>query len=164
MPRGSMIAGAALVAAVGLGGWMLTQGTGPTTGARTPAAPATFDVAAGEALYQTNCASCHGANLEGQPDWQSAGPDGLLPPPPHDETGHTWHHADNILFDYVKLGGEDVLKQQGIAFDSGMPGFGDQLTDAQIWDILSYIKSTWPDRERAVQADRSAAAQKTQGN
>jgi len=38
-----------------------------------------------------------------------------------------------------------------------MPGFGDELTDAQIWNILAFIKSTWPDRQREVQAARSEA-------
>lgn len=115
------------------------------------------DLAAGEALYQENCASCHGAELEGQADWQSAGPDGRFPAPPHDETGHTWHHGDAMLFAYTKLGGEAALAEQGLEFDSGMPGFGDVLSDAEIRDILGYIRSTWPERIREVQADRSAA-------
>ena len=50
---------------------------------------ATGDPVAGAQLYAENCASCHGANLEGQADWRSPGPDGRLPAPPHDETGHT---------------------------------------------------------------------------
>ena len=47
------------------------------------------DVVAGQSLYADNCASCHGANLEGQPNWQSPDADGVLPAPPHDGTGHT---------------------------------------------------------------------------
>ncbi|MCY4361382.1 MAG: c-type cytochrome, partial [Gammaproteobacteria bacterium] len=47
------------------------------------------DVSAGQTLYQEQCAACHGANLEGQPNWRSANDDGTLPAPPHDETGHT---------------------------------------------------------------------------
>ncbi len=115
-----------------------------------------FDVVEGQQLYQDNCASCHGANLEGQSDWRSPGPDSVLPAPPHDKTGHTWHHADNVLFDYTKLGGKAALALQGVDFQSGMPGFGEQLTDAQIWNILAYIKSSWPDRQRQVQSERSA--------
>src|SRR6056297_4054276 len=114
------------------------------------------DLRMGERLYIENCASCHGANLEGQPDWRSPGPDGLLPAPPHDETGHTWHHPDGVLFDYTKLGGKAALALQGVEFESGMPGFGDQLSDAEIWNIIAYIQSTWPERQRAIQAERSA--------
>lgn len=120
--------------------------------------PADLDIAQGEQLYGDYCAACHGANLEGQPDWRSAGPDGLLPAPPHDETGHTWHHTDSVLFDYTKLGGKAALAAQGVEFESGMPGFGEQLSDAEIWTILAYIKSTWPERERSAQQERSAAA------
>lgn len=116
---------------------------------------AALTAAEGEKLYQDHCASCHGAELEGQPDWQRPGSDGVMPAPPHDETGHTWHHSDELLFDYTKLGGRALLARQGIEFASGMPGFGDQLTDAQIRGILAYIKSTWPERQRQIQAARS---------
>ncbi|WP_236736953.1 c-type cytochrome [Palleronia pelagia] len=115
------------------------------------------DLARGRALYEENCSSCHGSELQGQPDWQSPGPDGRLPAPPHDETGHTWHHPDTVLFDYTKLGGNALMAQQGVDFDSGMPGFGDILTDRQIRDVLAFIRSTWPERIRDIQADRTLA-------
>ncbi len=103
------------------------------------------DIASGAALYQDNCAACHGANLEGQPDWRIANPDGTLPAPPHDETGHTWHHDNRLLFDYTALGGQEALAARGIPdFQSGMPGFGETLSEEVIWDILAYIRSTWP--------------------
>lgn len=142
----------AVVAVVGAmaGGWWALSGGGT-------AMPAAFDVAAGARLYAENCASCHGAKLEGQTDWRKAGPDGVLPAPPHDETGHTWHHGDGVLFAYTKLGGKAALAQQGVEFNSGMPGFGGTLSDQQIWDIVAYIKSTWPDRQRSAQAARSEA-------
>ncbi|ATG35871.1 Cytochrome c, mono- and diheme variant [Phaeobacter piscinae] len=107
----------------------------------------------GAALYQQNCASCHGGALEGQPDWRGPGPDGLLPAPPHDATGHTWHHGDNILFRITRDGTAAVV---GGGYESNIPGFGDVLTDTQIRTILDYIKSTWPDRERAYQKEITA--------
>jgi len=111
----------------------------------------------GKEIYTNNCASCHGAELQGQPDWRTRLASGRLPAPPHDKTGHTWHHPDSVLFEYTKLGGKKTLAKQGVDFQSGMPGFGDELTDAQIWNILAFIKSTWPDRQREVQAARSEA-------
>lgn len=102
----------------------------------------------GAALYQQRCASCHGAELQGQPDWRSPGPDGRLPAPPHDATGHTWHHGDDILFRITRDGTAAVV---GGGYESNMPGFGDWLSDAQIRAILDYIKSTWPERQRAHQ-------------
>ncbi len=114
------------------------------------------DIIAGQALYADNCASCHGANLEGQPNWQSAGADGVLPAPPHDETGHTWHHDNALLFDYTKLGGKGALAALGVTdFNSGMPGFDGVISDEEIWDILAYIQSTWPKRIQDMQASRN---------
>lgn len=114
------------------------------------------DIVAGQSLYADNCASCHGANLEGQPNWQSPNADGVLPAPPHDGTGHTWHHDDELLFEYTKLGGAAALEIRGVTgFNSGMPGSGETLTDDEIWDILAYIRSTWSKREREVQASRN---------
>ena len=114
------------------------------------------DIVAGQSLYADNCASCHGANLEGQPNWQSPNADGVLPAPPHDRTGHTWHHDDELLFEYTKLGGAAALEVRGVTgFKSGMPAFNETLTDDDIWDILAYIRSTWPEREREAQANRN---------
>ncbi len=115
------------------------------------------DIVAGERIYVEYCASCHGANLEGEENWRSPGADGRLPAPPHDETGHTWHHADSLLFDYTKLGGKALMATKGIEFDSGMPGFSDQLSDPEIHNVLAYIKSTWPERIQKIQAERSEA-------
>ena len=145
-----------LIALGGVGAtvWMRGELAAPTTATM----PATVDIAQGEQLYGDFCAACHGANLEGQPDWRSPGPDGTLPAPPHDETGHTWHHPDSVLFDYTKLGGKEALAKEGVEFDSAMPSFGEQLSDAEIWNIIAYIKSTWLARQRTAQAERSAAA------
>jgi cytochrome c len=52
----------------------------------------------GKEIYTNNCASCHGKNLEGQPNWRERNDAGYLPAPPHDKTGHTWHHSDAYLF------------------------------------------------------------------
>lgn len=114
------------------------------------------DLFNGQSLYAEHCASCHGANLEGQPDWRTPDEDGVLPAPPHDETGHTWHHDNQLLFEYTRLGGEEALAARGVTgFASGMPGIGDVLTDDEIWDILAYIRSTWSERVQEVQAGRN---------
>ena len=59
------------------------------------------------------------------------------------ETGHTWHHETNMLFDYTKLGGQAMLEAVGAKdFSSEMPGFEKVLTEEQIWEILTFIRST----------------------
>lgn len=125
-----------------------------------PKQPANSDTEAGAKLYAENCASCHGAQLEGEPDWRSPKDDGTLPAPPHDQTGHTWHHGDALLFNYTKLGGQAALEASGVTdFVSSMPSFGDQLSEQEIWDILAFIKSTWPDRMRETQQVRTEGEQ-----
>lgn len=125
-----------------------------------PSQPARSDVAAGATLYAETCAACHGDNLEGQPDWQIANEDGTLPAPPHDQTGHTWHHGDALLFDYTKQGGQAAMAARGVTgFTSAMPAFGETLTDQEIWNILAFIKSTWPDRIRQMQETKTQGEQ-----
>lgn len=105
-------------------------------------------IALGRTIYETQCAACHGAQLEGQSDWQMPLPSGRLPAPPHDATGHTWHHPDDILFRIVKEGTAAIV---GGGYESDMPGFSGVLSDAEIRAVLAYIKSTWPERERSYQ-------------
>ena len=97
----------------------------------------------GKLVYAENCASCHGMALEGQANWRQRDPDGYLPAPPHDKTGHTWHHSDSYLFLMTKYGIEKMI---GRKYPNNMPAYKDKLTDEEIIAALSYIKSTWPGR------------------
>lgn len=98
-------------------------------------------VAQGRAVYVQHCQSCHGANLEGQPNWRERLPNGRLPAPPHDPSGHTWHHSDAQLFDVTKKGLAGLVP----GYESDMPPYAGLLSDAEIWAVLAYIKSTWPE-------------------
>ncbi len=104
--------------------------------------------ARGRGIYEGRCASCHGAALQGQPNWQVRKPDGKLPAPPHDASGHTWHHPDAQLFGIVK---EGVGRYAPPGYKSDMPAFAGSLTDDEIWDVLAYIKSRWPPDIRSGQ-------------
>lgn len=100
----------------------------------------------GRKLYTTYCAACHGSMLEGQPDWKQRKPDGRLPAPPHDATGHTWHHPDEQLFRITKFG---VARTAGLkGYQSDMPAFEKILSDEEIIAALSWIKAQWPDAVR----------------
>lgn len=104
-------------------------------------------VAMGRQVYADNCAACHGANLEGQvEDWRSPGTDGMMPAPPHDETGHTWHHGEELLFAITKYGPAKAAGLEG--YRSAMPAYDGILTDEAIIAVLSFIKSTWPEEIR----------------
>lgn len=98
-------------------------------------------VALGKTVYATYCAACHGANLQGQSDWQGRKADGKLPAPPHDASGHTWHHDDETLLHITKFGFD---KFAGPDYKTDMPKYADILSDEQTLAVLAYIKSTWP--------------------
>ncbi len=101
----------------------------------------------GQRIYAARCAACHGANLEGQPNWRQRDAQGRLPAPPHDTTGHTWHHPDELLFRITKVG---VAKAAGLpGYDSAMPAYEGVLTDDEIIAVLSWIKSRWPAEVRS---------------
>lgn len=156
MPRPARLAaGVALLLAAAAAAVVARRAAAPDPVALTePADPAR--VASGARLYALHCAACHGAALGGQPGWDTAADP--APAPPHDATGHTWHHGDRMLFDYVKRGGAAVVADLGIAgFESGMPGFAGTLTDTEIGAVLAYIKSTWPPRLAAYQREVTAA-------
>ncbi|WP_299300501.1 cytochrome c [uncultured Litoreibacter sp.] len=113
-------------------------------------------VAMGQDIYATQCAACHGARLEGQPNWRMRGEDGLLPAPPHDATGHTWHHDDKALFTLTKYGLAGLMEN---APPSGMPVYEGVLSDDEIIAVLSFIKSTWPDDLRQYHDDMNAQSE-----
>lgn len=107
-------------------------------------------IATGARLYAEHCASCHGADLEGQANWRLRRSDGKLPAPPHDASGHTWHHGDAQLFAITKHG-VGQFAPRGYASD--MPAYSDRLADGEIRAILAFIKSTWPADIRRRQSE-----------
>ncbi len=151
-PSIGLLLGAAAVAAMAAAGWVFW----PSSSAGRADPDDARQVALGETVYRQHCASCHGAKLEGQPDWRVRKPDGRLPAPPHDETGHTWHHPDEQLFRITELGVKPPLAPEG--YESDMPAFTDVLTDQEIWAVLTFIKSTWPPEIRARQSRRKSPA------
>jgi mono/diheme cytochrome c family protein len=136
----------AVIAILGYAGW------------QRPGHPAFIDpsdqtlVMQGRQVYANQCASCHGANLQGQPNWRQRMPNGRLPAPPHDESGHTWHHPDNVLIDIVKNGlvpGRTAPE----GYESDMPAYGNILSDAEIIAVLAYVKSKWPPKVLEAQRE-----------
>lgn len=151
--RFSAIVGIVIVAAVitAVGGWWWLQRDWreirPTDQAQ---------VTLGEAVYRQRCANCHGADLEGQPNWRTRMPNSRLPAPPHDASGHTWHHPDQTLFDITKQGLGPFAPP---GYQSDMPAFEGVLSDEEIRAVIAYIISRWPEEilKRQQRIDRQAA-------
>jgi mono/diheme cytochrome c family protein len=95
----------------------------------------------GKSLYQQHCAECHGANLEGQPNWQSTPTSGKLLAPPQDDTGPTWQISDARVYKSIFEG----------SANGEMPSFRDKLSGRDAVAILSYIKSRWSYANRLYQ-------------
>ena len=106
-------------------------------------------VSQGKELYREHCAACHGKNLEGEPNWRRPKTDLTMPAPPHDDTGHTWHHTDEVLFNLTKFGLAKYLKRS--EYKSNMPAYEEVLTDEEIKAVLSFIKSKWSSKMREHQ-------------
>ena len=64
----------------------------------------TTQIELGKHVYAEACASCHGASLEGQPNWPKRLPSGRLPAPPLNASGNAWRHTDRMLFAITKNG------------------------------------------------------------
>jgi mono/diheme cytochrome c family protein len=157
MKRSYLILGSVALAALGLT-YSITLPTETAEASITlkPNEPAV--VSLGKQVYAQNCASCHGIALQGQANWRKRGNDGYMPAPPHDETGHTWHHPDNYLFLMTKYGIEKMI---GKTYPNNMPAYEGKLSDNEIIAVLSFIKSMWPNnvKRQHDQINASANAQ-----
>jgi mono/diheme cytochrome c family protein len=103
----------------------------------------------GKRVYAGYCASCHGRNLQGQPLWQLDDKFAGRRAPAHDETGHTWQHADEDLFHKTKYG---RFAAEPADPAPAMPAFATILDDDQILAALAFIKARWPLGLRVSQA------------
>ena len=95
----------------------------------------------GKQLYEEYCAVCHGDAGVGQDREHPRGgrdKDGNRLAPALDGTGHTFHHPPSVLFRITHGGSPDG--------SGAMPSFGDRLTEDEIWSIIAYFQSLWPDK------------------
>ncbi len=122
------------------------------------AATSASKLSAGQEIFAANCAVCHGAGGEGQPEWHVKKADGTLPPPPLNGDGHTWHHEDGLLYRIVSDGGKILEDPNYPSFRSGMPAFGERLTQEERIAVLEYVKSLWGDKTKLGVSIRESQA------
>lgn len=135
---GVVVAGLLFIAGFACSSVENGDSSGAQFGGQFPVTVTDTRVEAGTALYATNCASCHGIPGVSRPTIPTA--------PPHDESGHTWHHADRLLFEWT-------LDRPPLA--EIMPAFRGVLSEDEILSILAYIKSTWPEDIQQFQMEGS---------
>ncbi len=111
-------------------------------------------VDADASLYSQHCASCHGARGEGASGWREPNEQGDLPSPPHDATGHSWRHADAVLYEMIAKGWRDPFNKTETLT---MPAFGGVLTPKEIAAVIAYLKTLWTPEQRRLQAEESQA-------
>lgn len=145
--RGSLLA-VILAAAIGAGlASAAALDLPPARGGHLADADNRATVLQGRQIYQRQCAACHGRSLQGQPLWQLQDAFAGRRAPAHDQTGHTWLHADEDLFRMIKLGRFD---EAGPA--TFMPAFQDRLSDGDILAVIAFIKASWPVGLRVAQS------------
>ncbi len=94
----------------------------------------------GAAIYKQYCLTCHQVNGSGVP--------GLNPP----LRGTDWVNGDKTRLVNVLLNGLQNAEVDGEAYDNVMPAH-DFLTDAQIADVLTYIRSNFTNKADAILVD-----------
>jgi len=97
--------------------------------------------APGAHTYATRCASCHGLDGKGLPEW--------MPPLAGATSALAKESASAIN---ITLNGSQRVVAAGVPDAYRMPAFREQLSDAEIADVLSYVRSTWGNNGGAVDA------------
>ncbi len=137
----------------------LTEPPGPAAlgDRRTPAdlagpTPAAAGAAAdGKAVFAAQCAACHQAAGQGLP--------GVFPP----LDGSEWVRGDaRVLANILLHGITGEIHVKGAAYQGAMPSF-QQLGDAELAGVASFIRSSWSNQAEAVPASLFAQERQASG-
>lgn len=103
----------------------------------------------GAALYADNCSGCHMAGGEGLAS---------VFPSLKDSSAVQAQKADTLV--EVLLGGAATPSTMAKPTGLRMPAFDDKLDDAQVADIVSYVRNAWGNRSSSVSEDAIAKIRK----
>lgn len=103
----------------------------------------------GKAVFASHCAACHQATGTGLP--------GVFPP----LAGSEWVIGKETTLANILLHGiNGTLTVKATAYNGAMPAFKDQLGDAEISAVLTYVRSQWGNQGAAVSTDTVALVRK----
>lgn len=115
---------------------------------RAPAAGAAGAAADGKQVFTANCAACHQATGKGLP--------GVFPP----LDGSEWVVGDERIVANILLHGiNGQLTVLGNTYKGAMPAF-QQLSDAELAAVASYVRSEWSNKAGAIKAELFATERK----
>ena len=98
----------------------------------TPVAASDPSMKAGAAIYAGNCSACHGGNGEGQPKlFPTFAGNALV------------QQADATSLIRVVLAGSQAVATHAAPTAPAMPSLAWRLNDAQVADVLTYVRNTW---------------------
>lgn len=100
----------------------------------------------GAQTFETKCGFCHGSDGRGRNQW--------IPPLAGAASSLTSENASQIN---VTLNGSDRVVSNGVPDSYRMPAYRNQLSDQQIADVLSYVRSAWGNHGGPVSAEEIRA-------
>jgi len=112
------------------------------TETRTAIAADSAAMRTGAAIYADNCSACHGGNGEGAPK--------LFP---RLSGNALMQQADATSLIRVVLAGSQAGATHAAPTTPAMPSLAWRLNDAQVADVLTYVRNTWGNAATAVSAD-----------
>ncbi|MEK9672317.1 MAG: c-type cytochrome [Rhodospirillaceae bacterium] len=107
-------------------------------------------VTMGGTTYQKFCLECHGDRLKGRASWDRAIHMREQAGIPLNADGVTWHLSDQRLFGAIATG--DRVKN-GKSERIHKDGYAGKLSDAEIWALIAYFKTTWTARQLLAQQE-----------
>jgi mono/diheme cytochrome c family protein len=96
-------------------------------------------VARGAALFEQNCAQCHGPQAQGHPDWQTPSSGEFSAAPPLNGSGNDWKRTRAELAATVRNGVRRKTDKVDV-----MPSWKGRLSDRDIEDMVNWMQSLWP--------------------
>jgi len=96
----------------------------------------------GAQTFMAKCSACHGADGRGQGQW--------IPPLAGSAASMSKEHASSIN---ATLNGSARIVAAGVVDAYRMPPFRNQLSDAEIAEVVSFIRTSWGNRGGAVTVD-----------